>query len=123
MTDQRHDEILTALAGRLGEHQVFGQPVQQGATTLVPVARIRVGGGRRRRAENEGTGVVSHPVGAWSIREDGTVCWHPAVDINRIVRGGQFALAAVLVVAAVAFRRRATVRRSPGVISRAASRA
>lgn len=106
MTDQRHDDVLASLAGRLGEHQVFGEPVRQGGTTLVPVARVRVGGGLRRRDDNAGTGAVSRPVGAWSIGDDGRVAWHPATDVNRIVRGGQFALAAVLIAAAVAFRRR-----------------
>lgn len=107
-------EILTALADRLGEHQVFGTPVTQGSTTLVPVARVRAGGGvggrAKRRPEQAGGGVglVARPAGAWAISEDGAVSWHPAVDVNRIVLGGQVALAAVLI-AAVSRRRRSTL--------------
>lgn len=106
MSDDQHEDFVAALADKLGKHQVFGVPVQQGKTTLVPVAQVRVGGGVHRRNDDAGTGVVSRPIGAWSLSEDGAVAWHPAVDVNRIARGGQFALAAVLVATVVAYRRR-----------------
>ncbi|MGP4015380.1 hypothetical protein [Saccharopolyspora sp. 5N708] len=101
-------DILETLAERLGKHQVFGEPVQQGDTTLVPVASIRVGGGRRGRPgdDGRGLGVVSRPVGAFSISADGEVGWHPAVNVNRIVWGGQLALATALIAFAIAFRRK-----------------
>ncbi|MBB5154819.1 hypothetical protein [Saccharopolyspora phatthalungensis] len=103
-----HADILETLAERLGEHQVFGDPVQQGDTTLLPVASIRVGGGRRGRRDDDGRGigVISRPVGAFSISPDGQVAWHPAVNVNRIVWGGQLALAAALIALAIAFRRK-----------------
>ena len=44
-----------------------------------------------------GFGVNARPSGAWIIEGD-TVTWKPAVDVNRIVLGGQLvALAAILV--------------------------
>lgn len=108
MADNDHNDIVATLADRLGKHQVFGEPVQQGDTTLVPVANIRIGGGRRGRRDDDGrgVGVVARPAGAFSISADGSVCWHPAVSVNRIVWGGQFVLAAVLITTAIAFRRR-----------------
>ncbi|MGI9064772.1 MAG: hypothetical protein ACR2FQ_13335, partial [Pseudonocardiaceae bacterium] len=80
-------------------------------TTLVPVASVRAGGGfggRSQRGPDGGGGFVVRPAGAWAIGEDGCVSWHPAVDVNRIVLGGQLALAAVLIAATVAVRRRRT---------------
>ncbi len=109
-------DIITALGDRLSNHQWFGAPVQQGATTLVPVAYMRAGGGfggrRARPGQGNGGGFVVRPAGAWAIGEDGCVSWHAAVDVNRIVLGGQLALAAVLMVATAATLRR--TRRGSG---------
>ena len=38
-------DTVASLADRLEEHQIFGPPVQQGGTTLVPMAKVRAGGG------------------------------------------------------------------------------
>ena len=44
-----------------------------------------------------GFGLMARPSGAWIV-EDGEVTWKPAIDVNRIVLGGQIiALAAILV--------------------------
>jgi hypothetical protein len=67
---------------------VFGPPAHSGGTTLVPVARVR-----------GGVGLVARPVGAFAIGPDGRVAWHPVVDVNRIVLGGQLVLGAVLLAA------------------------
>ena len=101
-------DVLDMLSERLDQHQVFGTPVRQGDTTLVPVAAIRVGWGfgRARRDDGGGAGVVAWPVGAWSINGKGKVNWHPAVDVNRVVRGGQLALVVVAASLAFALRRR-----------------
>lgn len=106
-------DVIETLADRLSKNQVFGTPVQQGKTTLVPVAHARAGGGLggrpRGRGEqiNGGVGFVARPVGAWAIGENGSVVWHPAVNVNRIVWGGQLALAATIVaVTALVTRRR-----------------
>ncbi|MGW5648839.1 hypothetical protein ACWEV3_42705 [Saccharopolyspora sp. NPDC003752] len=99
-------DILETLAERLGKRQVFGEPVRQGDTTLLPVARVRTGGGRHGRDDGVGIGVDARPVGAFSVSADGKVAWHPAVNVNKIVWGGQLALAAVIVSFAIAFRRK-----------------
>jgi hypothetical protein len=41
--------------------------------------------------------VIARPVGAYVIK-DGTVRWEPAVDVNRIVLGGQILGGLVLLV-------------------------
>lgn len=100
MSDLQRQHVLA----KLGEHQVFGAPVQRGGTTPVPVAQVRAAAGLA--GGNGRGGVVARPVGAWSVGEGGAVNWHPAADVNHIVRGGQVALAAVFIAVAFAFRRR-----------------
>ncbi|QUH05122.1 hypothetical protein HUO13_33985 [Saccharopolyspora erythraea] len=101
-------QVLEVLSERLGRHQVLGTPVQQGDTTLVPVADVRAGAGfgRAKRELNGGGGVMARPAGAFGVSSDGKVAWHPAVDVNRIVLGGQLVFAAVAIAFAIAFRRR-----------------
>jgi uncharacterized spore protein YtfJ len=96
-------DIVATVADRLGRDQVFGPPVQSGGATLVPVARVRAGGGlggaNRTGAPSSGAGVVARPVGAFAISPEGVVTWHPVVDVNRIVLGGQLVLALVASIA------------------------
>lgn len=106
------DDVVQRLADAIGEREVFGEPVQQGETTLVPVARVRGGGGggggqkAGESGRGGGFGLNAEPTGAFSISADGRVAWHPAVNVNRIVAGGQLALAAVVIGCAVVLRRR-----------------
>ncbi|MEV0702603.1 hypothetical protein AB0I53_32425 [Saccharopolyspora sp. NPDC050389] len=108
MEDATRRDILETLTERLGKRQVFGEPVQQGDTTLLPVASVRSGGGRHGHRDDDGVGigVDARAVGAFSVSADGKVAWHPAVNVNKIVWGGQLALATVLVAFAIAFRRK-----------------
>ncbi|GAA2330889.1 hypothetical protein GCM10009854_02220 [Saccharopolyspora halophila] len=109
---EHNGDIATQLAGRLGEREVFGTPVQQGGTTLLPVARVRGGGGgggggkADENGAGGGFGLNAEPAGAFAISADGAVAWHPAVNVNRIVWGGQLALAVAITACAIAFRRR-----------------
>lgn len=102
------EDTLSALATRLQDNQVFGPAVQQGDTTLVPVAQVRTGGGlggRGKRGSGGGIGAVARPIGAWAVTSEGAT-WHPAVNVNRIVLGGQLAFTVMAVAAAIAFRRK-----------------
>jgi uncharacterized spore protein YtfJ len=108
MADQ--DDVVERLAGVLGEREVFGEPVQQGGSTLLPVARVRGGGGggtggKAEEGRGGGFGLNAEPAGAFSISANGEVAWHPAVNVNRIVWGGQLALAAVVIGCAIALGR------------------
>lgn len=101
-------DALDKLKDQLGDHQIFGEPVSQGDTTLVPVGEVQLGGGwgGRRDDTGGGGGMRARAIGAFSLAADGTVSWHPAVNVNRIVWGGQLALATAVVACAIAFRRR-----------------
>lgn len=97
------ERLAERLAGRLGREQVFGPPVSQGDTTLVPVARVRAGAGRRP-GKGGGVRVVARPLGAFRVSADARVTWHPAVDVNRIVAGGQLALVVIVTVSVLGAR-------------------
>ena len=103
-------DVLQQLAAQLRDNQVFGQPVERNGVTVVPVARIRGGGGlggakgREPHQANGGFGFTSQPAGAWVVTDSGKVQWQPAVDVSRIAIIGQ--IAAALVVLAILLIRR-----------------
>ena len=74
----------------------FGEPIHEGDVLLVPVARVRggAGGGSGTSPQNEGEGsgggggFTADPAGVYVVK-DGQVSWRPAVDVNRVVMGGQ----------------------------------
>ncbi len=88
--------------------RVYGDPFEKNGVTVIPAAAVRGGGGggEGRRGEGEtgtggGFGMTARPVGAWII-EDGKVTWKPAVEVNKIILGGQIVgLVAILVVGRV----------------------
>lgn len=107
-------DIASSLAERLGRGQVFGPPVVQGDTTLLPVARVRSGGGSGRGGDGDGggAGISARPLGAFSLTADGRVSWHPVVDVNMIVLGGQLAVVAIVALSVGAGRRLRSRRRA-----------
>jgi uncharacterized spore protein YtfJ len=114
-------EILErARTGASAAGRVFGEPIERDGVTVVPVAVIHGGGGAGAgsgttddggdRPEGEGSGggfgFSGRPAGVYVIR-DGDAHWRPALDINKIIAGGQLlALAALLVAGSVLRRRR-----------------
>jgi uncharacterized spore protein YtfJ len=103
---------LGAVKDTMSVSRVFGESHQVDGVTLVPVATVRGGGGggggegSAPGGEGTGTGaglgfgVIVRPLGAYIVK-DGEVRWQPAIDVLRVVVGGQLvALAAIL-----AFRR------------------
>ena len=96
----------------LNGRQVIGDPYEKNGVTVIPVVTIR-GGGRGGDARTDtpggaggGIGLVARPVGAYVIRGD-TVSWLPAIDINRIVLGGQLVSIAAILMARSIVRSRA----------------
>ncbi|MEU4619333.1 spore germination protein GerW family protein [Actinoplanes sp. NPDC023801] len=99
--------------------RVFGTPIERDGVTVVPVATVGGGGGAgggsgapadgdepQGEGSGGGFGFTARPAGVYVIR-DGRAQWLPAVDVNKIVLGGQIALvAAFLVVRSVLRRRR-----------------
>lgn len=109
---------LDAVKDLLTVRRVFGEAYEADGATLVPVARVRGGGGA---GAGEGTaagddatgsgsgygfGIDARPLGVFVVR-DGEVTWQPAIDVMRIVVGGQLlALAGILVIGHMLRRRR-----------------
>jgi uncharacterized spore protein YtfJ len=118
--EQMIERAREAVSGR----HVYAEPYEQDGVTVIAAAAVRGGGGGGGGGSEDGEGagggfgLAARPVGAWVIK-DGDVTWKPAVDVNRIVLGGQIvALAAVLVVgrlvaARLSRKRSSRVRRWP----------
>lgn len=77
--------------------RVFGEPITRGDVTVIPVARVAQGGGGGSGASEGdhggqgsggGYGLGATPAGVFVIK-NGEVRWQPAVDVTRIVLGGQ----------------------------------
>jgi uncharacterized spore protein YtfJ len=86
--------------------RVYGDPLEKNGVTVIPAARVQGGagggGGEGPQGEGRGTGsgfgVNAKPVGAFVIRGD-DVTWRPAVDVNRLILGGQLVAVVALLVA------------------------
>lgn len=89
-------ELLDKTRGDISARRVFGEPVQQGDAIVIPAARVSggAGGGEGKGPAEQGSGAGSgfglsaRPAGAFIVR-DGHVRWRPAIDVNRIILGGQ----------------------------------
>lgn len=89
---------LKATRDALSVRRVFGDPYELEGVTIIPVARVAGGaggGGGEGTGEAEsgsgfgsGFGMGAVPVGVYEVR-GGSAEWKPAVDVNRIVKGGQ----------------------------------
>ena len=95
--------MLTGARDAMRASIVFGDPVERDGMTVIPAAKMRGGGGGGADSEHNGGGgfgLDARPAGAYVIR-GGNVEWQPAVDVNRIVFGGQvLAVVALLVLRA-----------------------
>jgi uncharacterized spore protein YtfJ len=100
-------EVLAQARDSLTVKRVFGEPYEKDGVTIIPAARDQggagAGGGEDPQGQGKGSGsgfgVTARPVGAYVLRE-GELSWRPAVDVNRIILGGQ----AVAIVALLTFR-------------------
>lgn len=109
--------ISQRLADGSSVRDVVGQPVERDGTLVVPVARVwSSGGGGGDGAAGAGGGAGgsgggigllqrARPAGAY-VLDDAGARWVPAIDVNRIVLGGQVLAAVVAVAVAWAMRQR-----------------
>jgi uncharacterized spore protein YtfJ len=111
MVEQNFDATLSkldAVKDVLTVQRVFGEPHQMDGVSVMPVAVVRGGGGggggggtAPEQGEGSGAGigfaVNARPVGVFVAR-NGDVEWRPAVDVMRVIIGGQIvAIFALLV--------------------------
>ena len=88
--------------------QVFAEPIERDGVIYLPAAKVRGGGGGGGDSEGNGGagfGLTAKPAGMYVIR-DGDAEWKPALDLNRVIIGGQIvAIVALLVIRSI-FKRR-----------------
>jgi uncharacterized spore protein YtfJ len=98
------DELISGARDAVSVKRVYGDPYEKNGLTVIPAATVRGGGGAgmgdaegAETGGGGGFGLMARPSGAWIVEND-DVTWKPAIDVNRIVLGGQvIALAAILV--------------------------
>jgi hypothetical protein len=104
MTATDHTELavlddLRGVRDTLSVRRVFGDPYTVDETTIIPVARIAGGGGggggggtdaddAEGHGFGTGFGLRARPVGVYEVR-NGQLAWKPAIDADRLARGGQ----------------------------------
>jgi uncharacterized spore protein YtfJ len=102
-------DVIAQARDTLTVKRVFGEPYEKDGVTVIPAARVQggagAGGGEDSQGQGKGSGsgfgVTARPVGAYVLRE-GELSWRPAVDVNRIILGGQaVAIVALLTIRAI----------------------
>lgn len=84
-------EVLAGAQETLSARRVFGEPIEAGGATILPVANVGGGGGGGAKGEGEGGvgfGVKARPAGVFVIR-NGKASWRPAVNVNLVIAGAQ----------------------------------
>jgi uncharacterized spore protein YtfJ len=88
--------------------QVFGEPIERDGVIYLPAAKVVGGGGGGGDTDGNGGGgfgLTAKPAGMYVIR-DGNAEWRPALDLNRVILGGQIlAIVALLVLRSILRRR------------------
>ena len=94
------DALLAKAQDTINVRRVYGEPIERAGVMIIPAATVGGGGGggagdgdgTNDSGQGSGTGtgfgVGARPVGAFVVR-NGEVTWQPAVDVTRIVLGGQ----------------------------------
>lgn len=87
---------------------VYGAPIERDGALFIPAAKVRGGGGGGGDTEGNGGlgfGLTAKPAGMYVIR-DGEATWQPALDLNRVILGGQIVGIVALLVLRSILRRR-----------------
>jgi uncharacterized spore protein YtfJ len=107
--------VLDSLRGLVDDAtagKVFGSPIQHDGVVVLPVAKVGGGAGggsgtgpapdgQESGGTGGGFGIAAKPLGVF-VLTNGKVTWRPAVDVNRVVLGGQIvAVTALLVLRAL----------------------
>jgi uncharacterized spore protein YtfJ len=87
--DTQH--ILVNAQDAMTARRVFGDPIQTDGATILPVAVVGGGGGGGNKGTEKagvGFGLRAKPAGVYVIK-NGDAAWRPALDLNRVILGGQ----------------------------------
>jgi uncharacterized spore protein YtfJ len=110
------NELMQQARDALTVKRVFGEPFERDGVTVIPAASIRggAGGGRGEGATPDGGGtgsgsgggfgLTAKPAGVYVIAGS-RVRWQPAVDVNRVILGGQIVAIVIALVARSVLRR------------------
>lgn len=113
------NQLMQQARDTLTVNRLFGEPQERDGVTVIPVATVRGGGGGGQgegsgpaeagtgtgSGSGGGFGLSARPAGVYVIKGD-RVNWQPALDVNRIVMGGQIVAVVALLVLRSIFRRR-----------------
>ncbi len=110
-------DVIAQARDVLTVKRVFGEPYEKDGVTIIPAARVGGGAGGgggedaegRGKGSGSGFGMGARPVGAFVIR-DGELRWRPAVDVNRIIFGGQVVVIVALLTVRAIMKARAKAR-------------
>ena len=111
------EELMAQTRDAITVKRVFGDPYERNGVTIIPAASVRggLGAGGGHDAENQtegsggGIGLMAHPAGVFVVK-DGDVSWRPALDVNRVIMGGQFVAVVALLTFRSVLKRRARAR-------------
>ena len=102
-------DVIEQAPDDLTVKRMFGEPYERNGVKVIPVARVQGGAGGgggeghggQGKGSGSGFGMSARPVGVFLIRGS-DMTWRPAVDVNRIVLGGQsMAIVALLTIRAI----------------------
>jgi uncharacterized spore protein YtfJ len=99
-------DTISEVVDHASASKVFGSPISQDGITVLPVAKVNGGGGggggsgqQEAGPESSGSGggfgVSAKPLGVFVIKQ-GRVGWRPAIDVNKVIIGGQIVLVVAL---------------------------
>lgn len=102
-------DVLEQAKDALSVKRVIGDPYERNGVTVIPAVSMGGGGGGglgndedgKQSGYGGGFGLRARPAGAYVITGD-SVRWVPAIDVTRIVLGGQLiAIVALLVIRSI----------------------
>lgn len=106
-------DVMTQARETLTVKRVFGEPYEKNGVAVIPAAKVQGGGGGgegegpdgQGKGSGTGFGVNARPIGAFLVRGN-DMTWRPAIDVNKVVLGGQV----VVIVALLTIRAIVKVR-------------
>jgi len=119
-------ELISTARHVMSVKRVYGDPYEKNGLTIIPAAIVGgvAGGAGGDQAGDEsdgerGFGLMARPSGAWIVQDD-QVTWKPAIDVNRIVLGGQIiAFTAIFMAGRILLARSSGSRSKPSLVGTA----